>query len=70
MKDSSSFPFPNTCQKFTVHYDTTFDNELGVPFIMITWLDGIPLRSVWPRSASDTPEALERRKENVLRSAA
>ena len=31
----------------------TFDNEFGAPFIM-TWLDGIPLRNVWPRSASDT----------------
>ena len=64
IKQNTDIPVPEV-----VHYDVTFENELGAPFIMMTALEGKPSYEVWYDTTCD-PATLQRRRENILKSIA
>ncbi|KAF8904709.1 kinase-like domain-containing protein [Gymnopilus junonius] len=64
IKQNTSIPVPDV-----IHFDTTFDNALGAPFLLITWLEGIPIYSAWRKTSSfDDHTILDERREKMLRS--
>ncbi|KAH7065231.1 hypothetical protein B0J12DRAFT_560561 [Macrophomina phaseolina] len=66
IKKTTSLPVP------TVHqYDTTFNNPIGAPYIMTSFVPGRPLLSVWHDPALTLPAlSLEQTRQNILRSLA
>ncbi|GME37530.1 Aminoglycoside phosphotransferase [Neofusicoccum parvum] len=55
VKQHTSFPVPEVLQS-----DTTFNNPLGAPYILMTYIEGRPLPSVWndtsaPAAPPDPP---------------
>ncbi|PFH45300.1 hypothetical protein AMATHDRAFT_44171 [Amanita thiersii Skay4041] len=64
IKQNTTIPIPEI-----IHYDTTLDNELGAPFVLMSWLDGKSVSSVWHDSKCDA-QTLATRRENILCSVA
>ncbi|PFH46515.1 hypothetical protein AMATHDRAFT_154639 [Amanita thiersii Skay4041] len=64
IKQNTTIPIPEI-----IHVDTTLDNKLGAPFVLMSWLDGKSVTSVWHDSKCDA-QTLATRRENILRSVA
>ena len=50
------------------YYNTTFDNPLGAPFSLISWLEGHAVDTLW--SNSDGPTPIKERRLRILESVA
>lgn len=57
------FPVPEI-----IYFDTTFNNELGAPFSIATWLEGIPLYKAW--RSYDSLRSRDQRRRRILESLA
>ena len=61
--EETTIPVPNV-----IFYDTTFDNELGAPFSIVTWLEGTRICEAW--DAYGGPGTREQRRLRMLESIA
>lgn len=61
----TTLPVPHVLQ-----YDTTFNNAIGAPYLMMSHVHGRPLPEVWYDSAAGSTKALEDKRQTLLRSLA
>lgn len=48
-----------------MHFDTTANNEIGAPYIAMSYIKGQPVSSLWFENSGSTP--LEERRKNILK---
>lgn len=48
-----------------MHFDTTANNEIGAPYIAMSYIKGQPVSSLWFENSGSTP--LEERRQNILK---
>ena len=63
LREKTTVPVPEI-----YYYDTTFNNSLGAPFSLCSWLDGTPVCQLWAKSDGPTP--LQQRRLRILDSVA
>ncbi|RLL94479.1 hypothetical protein CFD26_102709 [Aspergillus turcosus] len=49
------------------HYSSTYDNDIGIPYILMSKAPGEPLSETWKLPSSNKPELAEYKKVKVLR---
>ncbi|KAL1624041.1 hypothetical protein SLS54_003970 [Diplodia seriata] len=65
LRNRSRLPVPDVLQ-----YDTTFNNALQAPYILMSYVDGRPLSDVWYDTSTPTALTLEEKRQNSLHSLA
>ncbi|KAK0653921.1 hypothetical protein DIS24_g5605 [Lasiodiplodia hormozganensis] len=61
----TTLPVPDVLQ-----YDTTFNNAIGAPYLMMSYVHGRPLPEVWYDRAAGSTKSLEDKRQAILRSLA
>ncbi|EGP92530.1 uncharacterized protein MYCGRDRAFT_107001 [Zymoseptoria tritici IPO323] len=64
IEKTSQLPIPRI-----LSYDATMDNEIGAPYIVMTFLEGTSLSTLWEQQ-DESPDILEARRQNILQSLA
>ena len=63
IREKTTVPVPQV-----YHYDTSFENALGAPFSLCSWLEGTPVCRLWTEDNGPTP--LHQRRLRILDSLA
>ncbi|KAI5359095.1 putative aminoglycoside phosphotransferase, protein kinase-like domain superfamily [Septoria linicola] len=65
IRNKTDLPIPRL-----IDYDTTMDNEIGAPFIVMSFLSGKPIEEAWPQQEGEDFAVTDARRQTILQSLA